>query len=509
MDNLDCLTIDDVERLLDAAPAHSVLPIDVEFARRMILDTIEGTDLDLQLGGTQSSDHQVIPDAQTAALLLVPSADWLRPVRAALRHLLNNRTADDTGDHTDDPWMVPESPGPLSWDTAGAAVTDAWHQGRSVVGVAFSADDLPLEFWCLPRRGQARLPGPTNLQVMQFIDDRTGQWPNFPYELLPDPFASQVVPSDLALGWYDGITADDWLAAVRKSLATRTSFQRRMQAATEAPPAPEVQGLPAGPTLDQLAGMDEAVAWGRQLAEDLADYRAGRIGWDAVEHGVVLAGPPGTGKTTFAAALARSCGVPLILGSHASWQAAGHQGEMLKAMNATFAEAAEASPCILFIDEIDGFTSRTASSHGYNSTYQRQIVNALLEHLDGVEGRQGVVVVGATNMPEVVEPALLRPGRLERVITIPVPDTAALIGIFRHHLGTDLPGADLFQVAAIAATGGATGAHVTQWVRGARRVARKARRSMRLGDLMQQLASLDPAADGTAIAVLVPIGGMQ
>lgn len=116
--------------------------------------------------------------------------------------------------------------------------------------------------------------------------------------------------------------------------------------------APKPRDL-SGPTLDDLHGLGEAGAWGRELATDLADWKAGKIGWADVDRGILLSGPPGTGKTTFAGALSRTCGTHLVLGSLGKWQAKGHLGDLLKAMRAAFDEAKANTPSIVFIDEID------------------------------------------------------------------------------------------------------------------------------------------------------------
>ncbi|WP_145622657.1 AAA family ATPase, partial [Nitrospirillum viridazoti] len=458
------------------------------FARTLVLDAILRTPMDTTLGGTMNASQQVIPEVQTAASMLVPSAEWLAPMEAALRHLLNNRLDEGLGD----PWLVVTAYEGTSCVDRGIAVRDAWQQGRSVVGVGVATQHLPLMFWNPAPHSQARMPALSSVQVAEFLANEADRWPDFAHELLPNTVAAEVTPTDLALGWHEGIGSDEWLAAILSLVAARLSRQRQVQVAAEEPAVPERQRSPEAPTLG-----------------DLDDYRASLIGWESVDRGVLLAGPPGTGKTTFAAALARTCGVPLITGSHSSWQAAGHQGEMLKAMAVTFEEAAVHRPCILFIDELDSFTSRTASANGHNSTYQRQVVNSLLQHLDGMASRKGVVVVGATNLPEAVEPALLRPGRMERVVTISLPDIAALIRILRFHLGTDLKDTDLYQAAAIAAQAGATGAHIMMWVRAARRRARTARRPMRLGDLVGPLLALDETERGAAVAVAVPVGTMQ
>ena len=123
-------------------------------------------------------------------------------------------------------------------------------------------------------------------------------------------------------------------------------------------------GVSAGsenaPPLEELAGYGRAKMEGLAIAADLRAYRAGKLGWSSVARGLVLAGPPGVGKSLYARALTRSAGVPLMIGSMAAWQASGdgHLGDMLKAMAATFEEARRRAPCLLFMDELDSVGDR-------------------------------------------------------------------------------------------------------------------------------------------------------
>lgn len=251
-----------------------------------------------------------------------------------------------------------------------------------------------------------------------------------------------------------------------------------------------------GPTLDNLHGLGEAGNWGRELAVDLADWRSGKIPWSDVERGILLSGPPGTGKTTFAGALARTCGVNLVVGSLAKWQSSGtgHLGDMLGSMRKAFEAAKESAPSILFIDELDGIGDREKFS-GDNAAYGVQVVNGLLECLDGIDGREGVVIVGACNNPDRIDAAVLRPGRLDRHVIIPLPDADGRTGILRWHLQGSLADDDLSHV--VERTAGWSGAALEQLVRQGRRTARRGRRKMRLGDLAEELPALIPVPADT------------
>ncbi|MDW5314494.1 AAA family ATPase [Rhizobium sp. PL01] len=181
-------------------------------------------------------------------------------------------------------------------------------------------------------------------------------------------------------------------------------------------------------------------------------------------------GPPGCGKTTYAQALANSCEANLVVASAARWQAAGHLGDYLKAMRSAFTQAMKQKPCILFVDEFDSFGDREGEDD-HAKDYRRQVINGMLECLDPVEGREGVVVVGATNNPSAIDPALLRPGRLETLIEIPLPDATARVAILRHHLRDQAFGGELVRFAL--ATRGWSGADIEKLARDARRLSRR------------------------------------
>ena len=106
----------------------------------------------------------------------------------------------------------------------------------------------------------------------------------------------------------------------------------------------------------------------------------------------------------------------------------------LKAIRKAFSEAAEAAPCILFVDEVDSFDDRERLASSSNEQYCREVINAILECLDGAGGHEGVVVVGTTNYPDELHAGIRRPGRLDRHIAIPFPDREARMAILKLHL---------------------------------------------------------------------------
>lgn len=290
------------------------------------------------------------------------------------------------------------------------------------------------------------------------------------------------------------VTLNALRLAVRADLGAAASYARLQRLVGEGDNT-------KSPALSELHGLGAAKQWGLNLAADLREYCAGRLPWAAVSgHAVLLYGPPGTGKTTYARALARECGagVAFIQSSYSEWQAfkEGHLGNVVSAIRRVFAEARAKAPSILFIDEIDSLPARGTSTR--HDDWWRAVVNSVLEELtDTAErgvanGNEGVVIVAACNSrPDHLDPALIRSGRLDRHIEIPLPDVPGLLGIFRSHLGQDLAGADLLPAALTAR--GHTGADVERWVREARGEARRSGQPLTINLLVEKVREGAPA----------------
>ena len=189
-------------------------------------------------------------------------------------------------------------------------------------------------------------------------------------------------------------------------------------------------------TLSDLSGYGEAKTWELQLADDLSAFRAGEIGWEDVDRGILLSGAPGTGKTYFAKALTNECGVPLHVTTYTDWHGPGSGDSVAKGLKTLFDEwrkAAANGPIIVFLDELDSIGARGGNAH--NESWFASIINSWLAFLDGSEPRVGIIVIAATNMPERIDEAFLRPGRLEKHVRIPracLQLTGERIGIGRR-----------------------------------------------------------------------------
>jgi AAA+ superfamily predicted ATPase len=254
--------------------------------------------------------------------------------------------------------------------------------------------------------------------------------------------------------------------------------------------------------LKDLHGLGEARQFAEDLIADIHSAMAGRLDWSQVDRGALLVGEPGTGKTTLARAIAKDCGVRFIQGSAATWMVQGVSlGPHIAAIRKTFTEARDYAPSILFIDEIDSLGSREQFSGDHNSVYQTDVINAVLEQMQGLDPSAPVFVVAATNHEERVDPALRRSGRLDRVIRIPRPNSVALDQIFRHYLGELDDGLVIGPDVETGALGqlsvGLTGADVERMVRGAARRARRAGRALAQTDVIAEIMNKPRWGEGS------------
>jgi cell division protease FtsH len=174
-------------------------------------------------------------------------------------------------------------------------------------------------------------------------------------------------------------------------------------------------------TFDQVAGIDEAKDELEEIVEFLRDpQKFSRLG-GKIPKGALLVGPPGTGKTLLARAIAGEAGVPFftISGSDFVEMFVGVGASRVRDM---FEQAKKNAPCIVFIDEIDAVGRHRGAGYGGGNDEREQTLNQLLVEMDGFEANEGVILIAATNRPDVLDPALLRPGRFDRQVQVPNPD---------------------------------------------------------------------------------------
>jgi len=174
-------------------------------------------------------------------------------------------------------------------------------------------------------------------------------------------------------------------------------------------------------TFDDVAGIDEAKEELEEIVEFLRNpQKFSRLG-GKIPKGALLVGPPGTGKTLLARAIAGEAGVPFftISGSDFVEMFVGVGASRVRDM---FEQAKKNAPCIVFIDEIDAVGRSRGAGYGGGNDEREQTLNQLLVEMDGFEANEGVIIVAATNRKDVLDPALLRPGRFDRQVTVPNPD---------------------------------------------------------------------------------------
>jgi cell division protease FtsH len=186
-------------------------------------------------------------------------------------------------------------------------------------------------------------------------------------------------------------------------------------------------------TFDDVAGVDEAKQEVEEIVEFLKDpQKFQRLG-GKIPKGVLLVGPPGTGKTLLARAIAGEANVPFftISGSDFVEMFVGVGASRVRDM---FEQGKKNAPCIIFIDEIDAVGRHRGAGLGGGNDEREQTLNQLLVEMDGFEANEGVILIAATNRPDVLDPALLRPGRFDRQVVVPNPDIVGREKILKVHM---------------------------------------------------------------------------
>ena len=235
-------------------------------------------------------------------------------------------------------------------------------------------------------------------------------------------------------------------------------------------------------TFDDVAGVDEAKDELQEIVDFLKDpAKFQRLG-GKIPKGALLVGPPGTGKTLIARAVAGEAGVPFftISGSDFVEMFVGVGASRVRDM---FEQAKKNAPCIIFIDEIDAVGRHRGAGLGGGNDEREQTLNQLLVEMDGFEANEGVILIAATNRPDVLDPALLRPGRFDRQVTVPNPDVAGREKILKVHMRKVPLAPDVEPRIIARGTPGFSGADLANLVNeAALRAARAGKRLVTMGD---------------------------
>lgn len=203
-------------------------------------------------------------------------------------------------------------------------------------------------------------------------------------------------------------------------------------------------------------GCDEAKEELEELVEFLKNPEKFSTLGGKLPKGVLLVGPPGTGKTLLARAVAGEAGVPFFFMSGSEFDEI-YVGVGAKRVRELFAAAKGKSPAIVFIDELDAIGGKR---NARDAAYVKQTLNQLLTELDGFEQNSGVIILAATNFPEMLDKALTRPGRFDRNVTVPLPDVRGRMAILKHHMKKVVAGNDVSLEALAQGTPGFSGAEL-------------------------------------------------
>lgn len=238
---------------------------------------------------------------------------------------------------------------------------------------------------------------------------------------IADEAIVRLLPSDdaiaaLPLALIEHAFAADTALRVAERLAKVAETSRRMTAdAADKSARPKLADLVLRPDLRRQA---------EQLLYDLQLWKEGAVDWSDVPSSLFLLGAPGNGKTAFPHALAGTADIPIVATSYTDCQQHGNMSEYLRAMARQVDKAISNAPSVFFIDELDSYITR--HSNGHNASYLTSVVNGLLETLTRLNAAEGVIVIGAANRPDMIDPAILRAGRFDTHLHIGPPDLAGI-----------------------------------------------------------------------------------
>ncbi|MCW2282583.1 hypothetical protein M2323_000344 [Rhodoblastus acidophilus] len=428
-------------------------------ARRELIDLIVGQ----AVGASLMRRLKTLTGRPLVVSVKAPGADWCKPlVGAFLRTnamaiLRDGSTKGDNAEKGND------------------VVSEALSEGKHVVGVSHLPEALlPAT---LTRAADARVEAkhPDGKIIRRLISMCVGRPP-------------KNIPEDIVAG----LSFDDIVSAFRRG-ATPSQVVAALAAASSAKCRVSVED--STPPLDRMPGYArELREWAFALAEDVDAWRRHEREWRSISSSVVLAGPPGTGKSLFARSLAATLKVPMIATSVAQWfgTTAGYLDSVIKAADAAFEGARAAARnggtgCLLLLDELDAIPNRNNVDDRHAAWWTTLTTGLLLRLDSATSDREGVILVGATNHVENLDPALIRPGRFDKIQVVGFPDSVGLAEIISFHMDGAMSPADVLPLARTQA--GSTGAEAAQWAKDALRRARTAGRNVCFDDLVAAITS--------------------
>ncbi|MEY9881221.1 AAA family ATPase [Bradyrhizobium sp. USDA 329] len=418
----------------------------------------------LRRATTAADRRRVLRDEPPAAVVItVPKSTWVEPVERYLHGLKRG-------------WLVMARSGSDRGHTASVGndqVARALSRGRSVVGVATDPGRQ------LPRTLTAAADIEIELGDLDTGSVGTAMRSRF-------PGAAVAVPADALTA----LQLDDVVAAMRPGVSPEEAVELMRRASRRRSAGNDISTAPDLATAVEFGAARE---FGLALAQDIRDFKDGRQSWADSMKGGLFFGKPGTGKSVLCASIAAAAGVPLLRFSVASmFDKNSHLGTVIEAFKNMMSQAAAiGSCCIVVLEEIEFIPRRDRlDDRGGGKSFWLPIIDLVMLLTDagiaanepnGGAGRPvGIFILGCTNHLDMVEPALLRPNRLERAVEVLPPDIAGIANVLRFHLGCALAGEDISAVAR--SLEGATAAECMAVVRAAKRTARHAGRPMALAD---------------------------